>query len=137
MKTFEKIFITLALLSTMLAKSQQIDWNRINSQTAVDIINLQTADQSLSVSSISQVAQVGNSNTADLSINAKTNIVVQQFGDQNSIYFNNAFSSKEAKTAITTQGNNNMVDITGSNSVSEGMHLNVKGENLTVFMRNY
>lgn len=137
MKTFEKIFITLALLSTMLAKSQQIDWNRINSQTAVDMINLQNADQSLSVSSISQVAQVGNSNTADLSINAKTNIVVQQFGDQNSIYFNNAFSSKEAKTAITTQGNNNIVDITGSNSISEGMHMNVKGENLTVFMRNY
>lgn len=137
MKTFEKIFITLALLSTMLAKSQQIDWNRINSQTAVDMINLYNADPSLSVSSISQVAQVGNSNIADLSINAKTNIVVQQFGDQNSIYFNNAFSSKEAKTAITTQGNNNIVDITGSNSVSEGMHLNVKGENLTVFMRNY
>lgn len=137
MKTFEKIFITLALLSTMLAKSQQIDWNRINSQTAVDMINLQNADQSLSVSSVSQIAQVGNSNIADLSINAKTNIVVQQFGDQNSIYFNNAFSSKEAKTAITTQGNNNIVDITGSNSVSEGMHLNVQGENLTVFMRNY
>lgn len=137
MKTFEKIFITLALLSTMLAKSQQIDWNRINSQTAVDMINLQNADQSLSASSISQVAQVGNSNTADLNINAKTNIVVQQFGDQNSIYFNNAFYSKEAKTAITTQGNNNIVDIAGSNSVSEGMHLNVKGENLTVFMRNY
>ncbi|UFH31435.1 hypothetical protein LNP04_15890 [Chryseobacterium sp. C-71] len=137
MKTFEKIFITLALLSTMLAKSQQIDWNRINSQTAVDMINLQTADQSLSASSISQIAQVGNSNIADLSINAKTNIIVQQFGDQNSIYFNNAFSSKEAKTAITTQGNNNIVDITGSNSISEGMHLNVQGENLTVFMRNY
>lgn len=137
MKTFEKIFITLALLSTMLAKSQQVDWNRINSQTAVDMINLQNADQSLSVYSISQIAQVGNSNIADLSINAKTNIVVQQFGDQNSIYFNNAFSSKEAKTAITTQGNNNIVDITGSNSISEGMHLNVQGENLTVFMRNY
>lgn len=137
MKTFEKIFITLALLSTMLAKSQQIDWNRINSQTAVDMINLQNADQSLSAYSISQIAQVGNSNIADLSINAKTNIVVQQFGDQNSIYFNNAFSSKEAKTAITTQGNNNIVDITGSNSISEGMHLNVQGENLTVFMRNY
>lgn len=137
MKTFEKIFITLLLLSTMLAKSQQVDWNRINSQTAIDVMNLQNIDQSSSTSSMSQIAQVGNSNTADLNINAKTNIVVQQFGDQNSIYFNNAFSSKEAKTAITTQGNNNMVDITGSNSISEGMHLNVKGENLTVFMRNY
>lgn len=137
MKTFEKIFITLALLSTLLVKSQQIDWNRINSQTVIDMINLQNADHSLSTSSVSQVVQMGDFNNADLQINSKTNIMVQQFGDQNSIYFNNAFSSKEAKTAITTQGNNNIVDITGSNSISEGLHLNVKGENMTVFMRNY
>lgn len=137
MKTFDKIFITLVLLSTMWAKSQQVDWNRINSQTAIEVINLQNADQFLSASSSSQVVQMGSYNNADLQINAKTNIVVQQFGDQNSIYFNNAFSSKEAKTAITTQGNNNIVDIAGSNSISEGMHLNVKGENMTVFMRNY
>lgn len=137
MKTFEKIFITLALLSTLLAKSQQIDWNLINSQTAIDMISLQNTDHSVTKSSISQVLQMGDFNNADLQINSKTNIMVQQFGDQNSIYFNNAFSSKEAKTAITTQGNNNIVDITGSNSISEGMHLNVQGENMTVFMRNY
>ena len=137
MKTFEKIFITLALLSTLLAKSQQIDWNRINSQTVIDMINLQNADHSLSTSSVSQVVQMGDFNNADLQINSKTNIIVQQFGDQNSIYFNNAFSPKEAKTAITTKGNNNIVDITGSNSISEGLHLNVQGENMKVFMRNY
>lgn len=137
MKTFEKIFITLALLSTLLAKSQQIDWNLINSQTAIDMVSLQNTDHSVTKSSISQVLQMGDFNNADLQINSKTNIMVQQFGDQNNIYFNNAFSSKEAKTAITTQGNNNIVDITGSNSISEGMHLNVQGENMTVFMRNY
>lgn len=81
MKTFEKIFITLALLSTLLAKSQQIDWNRINSQTVIDMINLQNADHSLSTSSVSQVVQMGDFNNADLQINSKTNIIVQQFGD--------------------------------------------------------
>ncbi len=135
-KTFEKILITLALLSTLLAKSQQIDWNRINSQTAIDMIT-QNTDPSLFTSSISQVVQIGDLNNADLQINSKTNIIVQQFGDQNSIYFNNSFSSKEVKTAITTQGNNNIVDITGSNGISEKMHLNVNGENMAVFMRNY
>ncbi|MCU7619013.1 hypothetical protein NZ698_17685 [Chryseobacterium sp. PBS4-4] len=137
MKTFEKIFITLVLLSTMLAKSQQVDWNRINSETAINIINAQNTDPSLQTSSVSQVVQIGDLNNADLRINSKTNIMVQQFGDQNSIYFNNAFSSKEAKTAITTQGDNNIVDITGTNSISDKMHLNVQGDNMAVFMRNY
>jgi len=137
MKNFEKIFIALALLATLLVKSQQIDWNRINSETAIDIIALQNADRSAPASSVSQIVQMGDFNNADLQINSKTNIMVQQFGDQNSIYFNNAFSSTAAKTAITTQGNNNIVDITGNNSISEGMHLNVQGENMTVFMRNY
>ncbi|CAD7800277.1 hypothetical protein CHRY9390_00607 [Chryseobacterium aquaeductus] len=137
MKIFEKIFITLAFLSTMLANSQQIDWNRINSQTAIDVITLQNLEQPISSSSSTQVIQLGDQNSADLQINTRTNIVVQQFGDQNSIYYNNAFTSKESKTAITTEGNNNWVDITGSNSISEGLHLNVKGENMTIFMRNY
>lgn len=137
MKTFEKICITLVLLSTMLAKSQQVEWNHINSHTAIDMINTQSTDPSAFISSVSQVVQIGNLNNADLKINPKTNIMVQQFGDQNSIYFNNAFSSKEARTAITAQGNNNIVDITGTNSISDKMHLNVQGENMTVFMRNY
>ena len=137
MKTFEKIFITLVLLSTMWAKSQQIDWNQINSQTAIDMTNTQNTDPLLMNSSVSQVVQIGDLNNVNLQINSKTNIMVQQFGDQNSIYFNNAFSSKEAKTAITTQGDNNIVDITGTNSISGKMHLNVQGENMAVFMRNY
>jgi hypothetical protein len=137
MKTFEKIFITLVLLSTMLAKSQQIDWNRINSETAINIITAQNTDPSLLTSSVSQVVQIGDLNNADLRINSKTNIMVQQFGDQNSIYFNNAFSAKEAKTAITTQGDNNIVDVTGTNSISDKMHLNVQGDNMAIFMRNY
>lgn len=136
MKTFEKIFITLAFISAAWLQAQNVDWNNINSSTALNMVsqmnlNLETAN------SQSLVLQYGNANNVDLTVNSKTNIVIQQLGDQNSIYFNNAFSDKESKTAITTQGNNNLIDVTGTNSISEGLHLNIKADNKTVFMRNY
>lgn len=137
MKTFEKIFISLALLFAIAGKSQTTDWNLINSQNALDMISLQNSNPVTSTSYGSQVLQMGNNNNADLQLNAKTNIVIQQLGDQNSIYFNNSFSTKESKSAITTQGNNNIIDITGTNSISEGLHLNIKSDNKTIFMRNY
>lgn len=137
MKTFEKIFISLALLFAIAGKSQTTDWNLINSQNALDMISLQNSNPVASTLYGSQVVQMGNNNNADLQLNAKTNIVIQQLGDQNSIYFNNSFSAKESKSAITTQGNNNIIDITGTNSISEGLHLNIKSDNKTIFMRNY
>lgn len=138
MKTFEKIFITVAFFLAIAGKSQTTDWNLINSQNALDMVNLQNTNIAVPISSYgSQVVQMGNSNVADLQLNAKTNIVIQQLGDQNSIYFNNSFSTKESKSAITTQGNNNIIDITGTNSISEGLHLNIRSDNKTIFMRNY
>lgn len=127
------------LLAFSLAKSQHVDWNQINSATAVEMMTKQSP-QSLSFepsASSTIVLQNGYGNNADLQLNSKTQIVVQQLGDQNSIYFNNSFSTKENKSAITTQGNNNMIDITGSNSISDGLHLNIKSDNKTIFMRNY
>jgi hypothetical protein len=118
----------------MSVKSQQIDWDKINSNSALSIIAAQNPDQATSYSNI---IQVGNGNNAELSINAKTDIAVKQLGDYNSLYFVNSFTDTETKTAVTTQGNNNIIDITGSNSVSEGLQINVKGDNKTIFMRNY
>ncbi|MCW3169246.1 hypothetical protein OMO38_12025 [Chryseobacterium sp. 09-1422] len=134
MKTITKLICTIALLAFFFAKSQQIDWNQINSNTIVDMISKQNLDPNISSST---VLQVGDANHAELSVNSKTNIIVQQLGDQNSIYYNNAFSGDETKAAISAQGYNNIVDITGSNSVSDGMQINVKGDNMTVFVRNY
>ena len=134
MKTITKIIYIIALLAFFFAKSQQIDWNQINSNTIVEMISMQNLEPSISSSA---VLQIGDDNKAELLVNSKTNIIVQQLGDQNSIYFNNAFTDKETKTGIITQGYNNIVDVTGSNSISEGLQLNVKGENMTVFMRNY
>ncbi|WP_083206571.1 hypothetical protein [Chryseobacterium sp. CBo1] len=128
-----KLISSVALLAFFFAKSQQIDWNKINSNTIMDVISIQNTTQNNS----SVVAQIGNMNNTELNVSSKTNIIVQQLGDQNSIYFNNAFTEKETKAAVTVQGYNNIVDVTGSNSISNGMEINVKGDNKTVFVRNY
>lgn len=124
----------ITLLAFVSVRSQQVDWENINSNTILNVIASQNIDQGMSYSNI---LQVGDFNTAELSLNSKTDISVQQFGDYNSLYFINSFSDAEVKTTITTQGYNNMVDVTGSNSISDGMKMTVKGDNMTIFMRNY
>ncbi|MEN4760037.1 hypothetical protein ABEG63_06820 [Chryseobacterium sp. C39-AII1] len=124
----------ITLLAFVSVKSQQIDWENINSNTVFNVISNQNSGQGMSYSNI---LQMGDFNTAELSLNVKTDISVKQFGDYNSLYFINSFSDVEVKTSITTQGYNNIVDVTGSNSISDGMKMNVKGDNMTIFMRNY
>ncbi|ANF49694.1 hypothetical protein A0O34_03685 [Chryseobacterium glaciei] len=123
-----------ALLIFLSVKSQLLDWDRINSNTVLNVIAGQNPDQMMSYSNI---IQMGDANNAELSLNAKTNISIKQLGDYNSLYFNNSFTDTETKTAITTQGNNNIIDVTGSNSISDGLQIQVKGDNKTIFMRNY
>lgn len=124
----------LILLFFISVKSQQIDWNKINSNNILNVIAMQNPDPA---SSYSNILQVGNNNHAELSINANTDIGVRQLGDYNTLYFVNSFTDAETRTAISAQGNNNIIDVTGSNSISDGMQINVKGDNKTIFVRNY
>ncbi|MCD0457407.1 hypothetical protein LPB85_18370 [Chryseobacterium sp. LC2016-27] len=136
MNTLTRFFFCLGFLffSFSSLKSQQVEWNQINSNSVLDLAILQAVDNHTSYSNI---LQIGDSNNIEAMINAKTNIMIQQLGDYNSLYFNNSFSDTKTKNVINTQGNNNIIDITGSNSVSENMKVNVKGDNMTIFMRNY
>lgn len=137
MNTLTRFFFCLGFLffSFSSLKSQQVEWNQINSNSVLDLAILQVADNNHT--SYSNILQIGDSNNIEAMINAKTNIMIQQLGDYNSLYFNNSFSDTKTKNVINTQGNNNIIDITGSNSVSENMKVNVKGDNMTIFMRNY
>lgn len=123
-----------ALFVFIRLQAQEIDWDKINSNTIFNLIIRQQADQS---SYGSNIIQMGDYNNAELSLNARTHIVVRQLGDFNTLYFINSFTDKETKAAVTAQGNNNIIDVTGSNSISDGIQINVKGDNKTVFMRNY
>ncbi|MGE8528152.1 hypothetical protein [Chryseobacterium rhizosphaerae] len=122
----------LLLFMMLPLHAQNTDWDKINSNTIFTMITMQNMDQDLS-----HVIQIGDFNNAELSLNARTSIAVKQLGDYNTLYFINSFTDKETKASITTQGNNNIIDVTGSNSISEGMQINMKGDNKTVFMRNY
>ncbi|MDR6528010.1 hypothetical protein J2787_003429 [Chryseobacterium rhizosphaerae] len=122
----------LLLFMMLPLHAQNTDWDKINSNTIFNMITMQNMDQDLS-----HVIQIGDFNNAELSLNARTSIAVKQLGDYNTLYFINSFTDKETKASITTQGNNNIIDVTGSNSISEGMQINMKGDNKTVFMRNY
>lgn len=122
------------LLFFVTVKAQQIDWDKINSNNVLSVVATQNYEQAISYSSI---IQIGNNNNASLSINDKTNIAVKQLGDYNTLNYINSFTDTETKTTITAQGNNNIIDVTGSNSISDGLQIHVKGDNKTVFMRNY
>ncbi len=134
MKTISTILFHLILVFfSTKAQSQQISWNQINSSNAIDITTIQNLD----FKSYSSALQVGDFNKADLFINDNTSISLQQIGDYNTLYYINSFTDTEVRTVITIQGHNNIIDITGSNSISENLRLNVKGDNRTIFMRNY
>ncbi|UOU98504.1 hypothetical protein MUU74_00715 [Chryseobacterium daecheongense] len=124
----------LTLFIFLSVQSQEIDWDHVNSNNVLNVIASQNSDHIFSYSSI---IQIGNYNNVELSLNAKTDISVKQLGDYNSLYFINSFTDAETKTAITTQGNNNIIDITGSNGISEGLKINIRADNMTIFMRNY
>lgn len=124
----------LALCMVLPLQAQEIDWDKVNSNTILNLITRQNMEMNTGYSNI---IQMGDSNNAELSLNNKTIITVKQLGDYNALYFINSFTDKETKAAIITQGSNNIIDVTGSNSISEGIQINVKGDNRTVFMRNY
>lgn len=134
MKKIIYIFPCLIVLFFQIkTKAQQVSWGQINSHNIINIIETQNPD----FGTYSSTIQIGNNNSAELFINEKTSIALRQTGDFNTLLFNNSFTDQAVKTSITTQGYNNIVDITGSNSISDKMKLTVKGDNVTIFMRNY
>ncbi|WP_336687787.1 hypothetical protein [Chryseobacterium bernardetii] len=124
----------LALCVVLPLQAQEIDWDKVNSNTILNLISKQDMEM---IAGYSNIMQMGEYNNVELSLNNKTIITVKQLGDYNALYFINSFADKETKAAIITQGSNNIIDVSGSNSISDGIQINVKGDNRTVFMRNY
>ena len=137
MKTITRISTIFLLVVAFFASAQQISFENINSDNALAIITqVQPAPQEATNSEIISY-QYGNHNFSEIYTNSKTDVSTIQIGDYNYLNFNNMFDKKSANPTITTQGNNNIIDITGSNSISEKIQLHVKGDNMTIFMRNY
>ncbi|HAY3551512.1 hypothetical protein KRE47_06485 [Elizabethkingia meningoseptica] len=127
------LYSIVLFMAVFWTKAQQMRWEQINSHTVEDLMLRQNIEKN----SNSNTIQIGDYNEARLILNTQTDIQVKQTGDYNSLYYINSFTDTETKTSVITRGDNNIVDITGSNSISKDMMLNVKGDNMIVFMRNY
>ncbi|WP_332032929.1 hypothetical protein [Kaistella sp.] len=121
----------------LVVTGQQFSFENINSKNAMAIV-AQIQDNSISPKNYEvTTVQYGTHNFAEIYANSNTNLSALQLGDYNYINFNNVFEKTRASAVITTQGNNNIIDVVGSNSISEKMQLHVKGDNMTIYMRNY
>ncbi len=121
----------------LVVTGQQFSFENINSKNAMAIV-AQIQDNSISTKNYEvTTVQYGTHNFAEIYANSNTNLSTLQLGDYNYLNFNNVFEKTRASAVITTQGNNNIIDVVGSNSISEKMQLHVKGDNMTIYMRNY
>lgn len=121
----------------LVVTGQQFSFENINSKNAMAIV-AQIQDNSISPKNYEvTTVQFGTHNFAEIYANSNTNLSALQLGDYNYLNFNNVFEKTRASAVITTQGNNNIIDVVGSNSISEKMQLHVKGDNMTIYMRNY
>ncbi|MCW4452322.1 hypothetical protein OK344_08880 [Kaistella sp. BT6-1-3] len=137
MNTLAKILSVNLLMCILVVTGQQFSFENINSKNAMAIV-AQIQDNSISTKNYEvTTVQYGTQNFAEIYANSTTNLSALQLGDYNYLNFNNVFEKTRASAVITTQGNNNIIDVVGSNSISEKMQLHVKGDNMTIYMRNY
>lgn len=139
MKTLLKIFGLTALLGTFWLSAQEISFDHLNSDNVLQLLNANAmaSSENKIKGSQTQIMQYGNGNFSEIAINSLSKISAVQNGDYNFLNYDNSFTRDRAKVGITVEGNNNIIDVTGSNSISEKMQINMKGSNMTIFMRNY
>jgi len=137
MNTLTKTLLLFLPAVSPLVLGQQIRFEEITSSNAMALVNQSSNSLQLNPSGSTMILQNGNQNYTEARVNANTNLQVKQNGDFNYIHFNNSFQNNAGKATITAQGNNTIIDVTGTNSISEQLKIQVKGDNTTIFMRNY
>lgn len=137
MKPLTQILSTSLLVCSIFISAQNFSFENINSNNVLNLLSQMSAMSENQKNSEITTLQYGNQNYAEINANSRTELTALQFGDYNYLNFDNSFEKNKSKNIITTEGNNNIIDVTGSNSISEKMQIKVKGDNMTIFMRNY
>lgn len=133
----KNIFLTIAILSSFLMGAQGLDFSNINSLNVLNIINTPTKDVS-EFTSKSSVIQLGNNNTTLVYNKSKnSDLLIRQTGDFNTTLMTNTNPNLENKQKVNVEGDNNYIDITGNNSNSKEMQLNLKTNDKMIFVRHY
>ncbi|QBO59245.1 hypothetical protein [Chryseobacterium salivictor] len=132
----KNIFLIIAILFCFLINAQKIDFSEINSLNALSIISAPAKD--ISLISRSSVTQLGNNNTAMVYDKSKrSDLMIRQTGDFNTTLMTNTNPNLDNKQKVNVEGNNNYIDVTGNNSNSKEMQINLKTNDKMIFVRHY
>lgn len=137
------IIIWILLIATPFLYAQKIDFYSVNSNNVLSILENQVK-QSPNIKSetaynkVTKIVQIGNSNTTEVyNRSEKSNLLMSQIGDYNTTLFVNPYANQKTDQEVNVKGSNNYIDITGSNSVSQGIIINLSQSDKMVFIRNY
>ena len=87
----KKTFIIIAIFLTALYSAQKIDFNTINSNNVLTILNNITITENKDLQNynkVSQMIQIGNSNAIEVYDNSKkSNLIMSQVGNYNTTFF--------------------------------------------------
>ncbi|MFV0152275.1 hypothetical protein OBK24_02975 [Empedobacter falsenii] len=120
------LFIKLSLMAQ--------DFEAVNSNTVLDFIS--KSEENNFSGYYSNIYQIGNDNLVNV-LMQNSAISIQQEGNQNSLFFNSGHTNGIYNSLdIYMRGNYNRIEVTGVNSISNGMSIELLGNNKTVIINN-
>ena len=131
------ITIILVFLFSQLIPAQNISFNDVNSSNVLDLYKqIQMSNMPQDMKSMDIMVQIGEGNMIQLIDKTPNFIELVQTGNYNTTLFINP-NNYPTNAEIKINGSGNYMDITGSNSISDGMKMNINANDMTIFMRNY
>jgi len=117
--------------------SQNLTFSEINSKNILNLLNAESIKNS-EQGSKTAVIQIGDNNKANVyDRSKKSDLMIRQTGDFNTTLMTNTNPQIENKQKVSVEGNNNYIDITGNNSNSKEMQINLKTNDKMIFVRHF
>ncbi|MDM1522023.1 hypothetical protein HX088_01845 [Empedobacter sp. 225-1] len=130
MKKVDCILFFLFIKLSLMAQ----DFEAVNSNTVLDFIS--KSEENNFSGYYSNIYQIGNDNLVNV-LMQNSAISIQQEGNQNSLFFNSGHTNGIYNSLdIYMRGNYNRIEVTGVNSISNGMSIELFGNNKTVIINN-
>ncbi len=134
MRIFSTFFLILAIQMFSAQSAEKISYRDLNSSNVLQFLS--ESSRRLNAESVNVNVQVGNDNIINVMDSKAAHLRIIQQGDYNTFNYNNA-DQRATNLEISTSGNNNYIDVAGNNSVSDGMKINIRGNDKMIFVRNY
>lgn len=117
--------------------SQNLTFSEINSKNILNLLNAESI-KNYEQGSKTAVIQIGDNNKANVyDRSKKSDLMIRQTGDFNTTLMTNTNPEIENRQKVSVEGNNNYIDITGNNSNSKEMQINLKTNDKMIFVRHF